>query len=106
MLMMVDRDVERTEYLLKRNDEANGVELSMLELANNEVELSDLDDSHAFSYSYNTQTISLYGPQAYQAIGPFRIKKNGCQIRVITVAGLFLPAFLGLIGSISLIDTY
>ena len=48
MLMMVDRDVERTEYLLKRNDEANGVELSMLELANNEVELSDLDDSHAF----------------------------------------------------------
>ena len=32
--------------MLKRNDEANGVELTMLDLANNEVE--DLDDSHAF----------------------------------------------------------
>ena len=39
------RDVERTEYLLKRNDEANGVELTMLELANNEVKHSDFENS-------------------------------------------------------------
>ena len=44
----MSRDTERTEYLLKRNNEANGVELTMLDLANNEVELSDLDDSQAF----------------------------------------------------------
>ena len=39
------RDIERTEYLLKQNDEANGVDLTMLELANNEVKLSDLTNS-------------------------------------------------------------
>ena len=38
MLMMVGcRDMERTEYLLKRNEEENGVDLTMLELGNNEV---------------------------------------------------------------------
>ena len=48
MMLMIGplvRDVERTEYLLKRNDEANGVELTMLELANNEVKPLDLTNS-------------------------------------------------------------
>ena len=35
------RDVERTEYLLNRNDEANGVDLTMVQLADNEVNFKD-----------------------------------------------------------------
>ena len=47
MLMIVGRRrVERTEYLLRRNEEENGVDLTMLELGNNEVEtfLKNWDD--------------------------------------------------------------
>ena len=56
------RDVERTEYLLKRNDEANGVELTMLELADNEVKPSDLTNSSLWLYSQTSHSFN----NAYQ----------------------------------------